>query len=369
MASTPIAPYDKDHEDPNGPGDARPTALKVIRDQGLDGKLQGKVFFVTGCTNGIGVETARALHATGADVYITGRDTARGEEVVKRIMHDGKPGKVFFVEMHLDSLASVRDAASKFLQLSDTLDCLICNAGKLKCVHGYRDAESKAGVGLHPKARTRDEFEMHFGTNHLGHFALFEALKDTLPKSVRPSYPSRLVMVSSRSHLASSVDLDDLNLERTTYDAHSAYGASKTANIWMANEVERRYGSYHLHATSVHPGAVVSGLSRHVGDDFVKKLFGPPQIAKLIKTAEQAAATTIWAAVGAEWQHQGGKYLADVQEGVPSETCTEGRTGPGYAPHAFDEGKEKRLWELSDGIVRATLSDLGYLQNTAESPE
>ncbi|KAF4830108.1 WW domain-containing oxidoreductase [Colletotrichum tropicale] len=322
MASTPIAPYDKDHEDPNGPGDARPTALKVIRDQGLDGKLQGKVFFVTGCTNGIGVETARALHATGADVYITGRDTARGEEVAKRIMHDGKPGKVVFIEMHLDSLASVRDAASKFLQLSDTLNCLICNAG----------------VGLHPKARTRDGFEMHFGTNHLGHFALFEALKDTLLKSSSPSYPSRLVMTP-------------------TYDAHSAYGASKTANIWMANEVERRYGSYHLHATSVHPGAVVSGLSRHVGEDFMKKLFGPPEIAKLIKSAEQAAATTIWAAVGAEWQHQGGKYLADVQEGVPSETCTEGRTGPGYAPHAFDEEKEKRLWELSDEIVRATLSD------------
>ncbi|KAF4903972.1 Retinol dehydrogenase 12 [Colletotrichum viniferum] len=336
MASTPIAPYDEDHEDPNGPGDARPTALKVIRDQGLDGKLQGK--------------GPRALHVTGADVYITGRDTARGEGVVKRIMHDGKPGQVVFIEMHLDSLASVRDAASKFLQLSDTLNCLTCNAG----------------VGLHPKARTRDGFEMHFGTNHLGHFALFEALKDTLLKSASPSYPSRLVMVSSRSHLASSVDLEDLNLDTTAYDAHSAYGASKTANIWMANEVERRYGSYHLHATSVHPGAVVSGLSRH---DFMKKLFGPPEIAKLIKSAEQAAATTIWAAVAAEWQHQGGKYLPGVQEGVPSETCIEGRTGPGYAPHAFDEGKEKRLRELSDGVVRATLSHLGYMQNTADSPE
>ncbi|KAJ0336049.1 hypothetical protein COL922a_008434 [Colletotrichum nupharicola] len=307
MASTPIAPYDKDHEDPNGPGDARPTALKVIRDQGLDGKLQGKVFFVTGCTNGIGVETARALHATGADVYITGRDTARGEEVVKRIIHDGKPA--------------------------------------------------------------RDGFEMQFGTNHLGQFALFEALKDTLLKSSSLSYPSRLVMVSSRSHLASSVDLDDLNLDTTTYDAHSAYGVSKTANIWMANEVERRYGPYHLHAISVHPGAVVSGLSRHVGEEFMKKLFGPPEIAKLIKSAEQAAATTIWAAVGAEWKHQGGKYLADVQEGVPSETCTEGRTGPGYAPHAFDEEKERQLWELSGDIVRATFSDQGYLQNSAESPE
>ncbi|KAI3392859.1 hypothetical protein diail_5034 [Diaporthe ilicicola] len=337
MSTVPIAPYDKDHNDPNGPGDARPTALKVIRDQGLDGNLQGKVFLVTGCTSGIGLETARALHVTGADVFITGRDIKKGLEVVESITHDGKPGKVVFIAMHLDSLSSVRDAASKFLQMSDRLDCLVCNAG----------------VGMHPKALTKDGFEMHFGTNHLGHFALFEALKDTILKSATPEDPSRLVMVSSRSHLASSVDLNDLNLENTTYDAHNAYGASKTANIWMANEVERRYGSQHLHATSVHPGAVASGLSRHVGEEFMKRLFGPPQVAKLVKTAGQAAATTVWAAVGREWQHRGGVYLADVQEGVPSETFTEGRTGPGYAPHAFNEENERRLWDLSVGLLES----------------
>lgn len=130
MDTTPIAPYDKDHEDQNGPGDARPTALKVIRDQELDGKLQGQVFLVTGCTSGIGFETARALHKTGADVFITGRDTEKGHQVVERIMHDGKPGKVIFIEMHLDSLSSVQAAASKFLEMSNRLDCLICNAGK-----------------------------------------------------------------------------------------------------------------------------------------------------------------------------------------------------------------------------------------------
>jgi NAD(P)-dependent dehydrogenase (short-subunit alcohol dehydrogenase family) len=216
-----------------------------------------------------------------------------------------------------------------------------------------RKTKQKKGLALHPRALTNDGFEMHFGANHLGHFALFEALKDIMLKSATPEDPSRLVMVSSRSHLASSVDLNDLNLEKTTYDAHNAYGASKTANIWMANEVERRYGSQHLHATSVHPGAVASGLSRHVGDEFMKRLFGPPQIARLVKTAEQAAATTIWAAVGKEWQHRGGVYLADIQEGVPAETCTEGRTGPGYAPYAFNEKKESRLWDLSAGLLRS----------------
>lgn len=354
MTTAPIAPYDKDHEDPNGPGDARPTALKVIRDQELDGKLQGKVFLVTGCTSGIGFETARALHITGADVFITGRDTEKGHQVVERITHDGKPGKVIFIELHLDSLSSVQAAASKFLQMSNRLDCLICNAGR-SSPHGHDDSKTNSvkGLALHPQALTKDGFEMHFGTNHLGHFALFEVLKDIILKTATPEHPARLVMVSSRSHLASSVDLNDLNLEKTTYDAHNAYGASKTANIWMANEVERRYGSQHLHATSVHPGAVASGLSRYVGDEFMKRLFGPPQVARLVKTAEQAAATTVWAAVGREWQHRGGVYLADVQEGVPSEACTEGRTGPGYAPHAFDEGNERRLWELSADLLRS----------------
>lgn len=148
MTTALIAPYDKDHEDPNGPGDARPTALKVIRDQELDGKLEGQVFLVTGCTSGIGFETARALHITGADVFITGRDTEKGHQVVERITHDGKPGKVIFIEMHLDSLSSVQAAASKFLQMSNRLDCLICNAGK-SSPHGRKIARLIQQKALH----------------------------------------------------------------------------------------------------------------------------------------------------------------------------------------------------------------------------
>jgi NAD(P)-dependent dehydrogenase (short-subunit alcohol dehydrogenase family) len=123
------APYANDHLNPNGPNDARPTALKIIRDEDLDGKLIGKVFLITGCTSGVGVEIARAIHATGADVYITGRQSDKGKEVVNRILADGKPGKVVYLEMSLDSLASVKEAAANFLELSETLNVLICNAG------------------------------------------------------------------------------------------------------------------------------------------------------------------------------------------------------------------------------------------------
>lgn len=126
-----LAPYAIDHEDPNGPGDARPTALKIIRDQKLDGSLVGKVFFISGGTNGIGVETARAIHATGADVYITGQNRERGTEVAEHIAGDGKPGKVEFLETNLGSLESVRETARKFLEVSGgKVNVLITNAGE-----------------------------------------------------------------------------------------------------------------------------------------------------------------------------------------------------------------------------------------------
>lgn len=129
------APYANDHLNLNGPNDARPTALKIIRDEGLDGKLTGKVFLITGCTSGVGVEIARAIHATGADVYITGRQADKGKEVVDRILADGKPGKLVYLDMSLDSVSSVKKAAADFLELSKNLNVLLCNAGTLTHVN------------------------------------------------------------------------------------------------------------------------------------------------------------------------------------------------------------------------------------------
>lgn len=126
-----LASYARDHENPNGPHDARPTALKVVRDEGLDGKLAGKVFLITGCTSGIGVEIARAIHATGADVYITGRQEEKGNQVVNKILADGKPGKVVYLHLDMGSISSAKAAAAQFLELSKTLNVLICNAGML----------------------------------------------------------------------------------------------------------------------------------------------------------------------------------------------------------------------------------------------
>jgi NAD(P)-dependent dehydrogenase (short-subunit alcohol dehydrogenase family) len=128
-----LAPYAREHADLNGPGDARPTALKIIRDQSLDGQLEGKVFLVTGGTSGIGLETVRALHATGADVYFTGREPKQGTAVANALKTDGKPGKVEFIALTLDSLKSVHSAAAEFLaRANGQLNCLVCNAGEYR---------------------------------------------------------------------------------------------------------------------------------------------------------------------------------------------------------------------------------------------
>ncbi|KAF0320317.1 lactonohydrolase [Colletotrichum asianum] len=223
MAST--APYANDHRDTNGPGDARPNALKIIRDEGLDGILQGKVCLITGGTAGIGIETARAMHATGADVYITGRDTQKGVAVAENLASDGKPGKVVFLQMSLDSVEDVSVAAVQFLSMSENLNILICNAG----------------IVLHSKGLTKNGFEKHFGVNYVAHFAFFQALRETLVKSASPSMSSRVVVLASLSHQASSVNFEDINFITRDYNPMLAYGASKTACIWMANEIERRF--------------------------------------------------------------------------------------------------------------------------------
>lgn len=128
-----FAPYAERYQNTSGPGDARPTALEIVRDNDLAGKWARKVVLVTGGTSGIGVETVRALHATGADVYFTARDTEKGQKTLRDISSrsDGS-GKLEVIDMDLDSLDSVRAAAQAFLGKSDKLNLLVNNAGMSK---------------------------------------------------------------------------------------------------------------------------------------------------------------------------------------------------------------------------------------------
>ena len=129
-----MAPYAAVHRDENlhGPGDARPTGIDIVKDYNLVGALRGNVALVTGCSpGGIGLETARALHVAGADVYMQVRDLARCAGIVDDVKSNGGPGKVELLRMELDSLQSIREAAAEFLQRSgNRCNILILNAGK-----------------------------------------------------------------------------------------------------------------------------------------------------------------------------------------------------------------------------------------------
>lgn len=129
--TSPIRPYLAEHENPQGEGDARPTAMKIIFDDDLVNRLTGKVFLVTGTSSGIGVETVRALHATGADVFMHVRDMVKGESARKDILasSEGK-GKLELLYMDLGSFKSIRAGAAEFLEKSNKLNVLVNNAGK-----------------------------------------------------------------------------------------------------------------------------------------------------------------------------------------------------------------------------------------------
>ncbi|KAI9372249.1 hypothetical protein BJX61DRAFT_553024 [Aspergillus egyptiacus] len=309
---------------------------QIIHDEGLEGKLAGKVILITGCSSGIGIETARALSTTGATLYLTARDLSKAHAALGTLAHDPK-NNIHLLELDLSSLASVRTCAAEFLRRSPTLNILINNAG----------------IMVPPEGRTADGFETQFGTNHLGHFLLTQILKHTLIASATPELPSRLIMVSSSAHRASEVDFTDSNFASRDYDAWTAYGQSKTAMIWTANEIDRRYGAQGLHAFSLHPGSIASGLQKYVSDELRQRWAGEipaDSLAAAAKSPEQGAATTVWAAVAKCLEGKGGLYLEDCQIIGPL-AADAGLLDPGYAPWVYDGSRAERLYGLSMKLV------------------
>jgi NAD(P)-dependent dehydrogenase (short-subunit alcohol dehydrogenase family) len=340
--TTHYQPYAKQHENPQGPGDARPTGLNVVEDNGLLGKLSDKVMIITGCTAGLGIETARSLHATGAKLFLTVRSKEKGEAVIQEILKTS-PGNapIELLLMDLSSLSSVKAAAADFLSRSDKLNVLINNAG----------------VCLTPQTITGDGFELVMQTNHFAHFLFFQLLKPTLLKSSTPTFQSRVVNVASSGHRLSRIRFDDMDFAKEGYQKWIAYGQSKTANIYMANSIERHYGSQGLHAFSLHPGAIFgTDMMRYATEEDYAALGGAEGLSSEEKSLPQGAATSVWAAVGTYLEGKGGFYLSDVGVARPAAE-TERVGGPGFGPHAYDEEAEERLWKLSYEAVGLVVED------------
>jgi NAD(P)-dependent dehydrogenase (short-subunit alcohol dehydrogenase family) len=329
--------YAEAHSNPAGPGDARPTARQIIKDEAVEGKLSGKVIVVTGTSSGIGIETARALSLTGARLLLTARDLNKAKSALNGIL---EPERVELVEMDNTSLSSVRAAAKAILQKSNSQVNILVN---------------NAGIMALPKLEyTKDGFEMQFGVNHLAHFLLFELLKPALLASASPEFSSRVVNISSSAHHVASInESGDYNFEKTEYNDWVSYGQSKTANIYMANEIERRYGSRGLHATSVHPGMIATALMQHMDPAMVESFKSNEEMYKVMKSPEQGAATTVWAAIGQEWETKGGEYLAECGKTTRGNDNHE-IGGVGFAGHAYDAEKEARLWKDSLKMVGLT---------------
>ena len=130
LAMAPTSRYAAAHASPKGAGDARPTAMDIVKNENLEGKLSDKVIIVTGGSSGIGIETVRALHATGATIYMPVRDIKKGEAVAESISaSSSSSGKIIVMEMKLDSLRSVKHFAEDFLGRSKQLNVLVNNAG------------------------------------------------------------------------------------------------------------------------------------------------------------------------------------------------------------------------------------------------
>lgn len=321
--------YAEAHVSPQGAGDARPTALDIVTDETLEGKLSDKVVLITGCSSGLGVETARAMSATGAKVYCTARDAAKGQKALEGVL---EPGRVELLLLDLNSLESVRACAKDFLSKSDKLNIVINNAGIM---------------ATPTNVKTADGFEGQFGTNHLAHFLLFQLLKPTLLASSTPEMNSRVVCVSSMGHRASPPNFGDYNYDTTEYGAWKAYGQSKTSNIYMANEIDRRYGSRGLHGFSLHPGGIATGLQIHMSKEQTAAFSADEKTRQYMKSIPQGAATSVYAAVSREWEGKGGRYLEDCGDGVPNQP---GHM-EGYAAHAYNEEGGRKLWADSCKMV------------------
>ncbi|HVJ43838.1 MAG TPA: SDR family NAD(P)-dependent oxidoreductase [Dongiaceae bacterium] len=314
---------------------AKSTADEVL--SGVD--LKGKRFLITGTSSGIGLETTRSLAAHGASVVGAVRDLAKAKPAMAsvRISASQGGGSLELIELDLASLQSVCACADKLLADGLPFDSIIANAG----------------VMATPFGQTVDGFEVQFGTNYLGHFALINRIEPLLADS------GRLVVLSSQAHRVADIDLDDPNFERQAYDPWVAYGRSKTAGSLFAAEFDRRHRARGIRAASVMPGNCLTDLPRHLSQEDLQGLFAIVGKARAeaglppaeLKEIPQAAATSVWAAAVANKDEIGGHYLEDCA--VASVNDTPNPFADGVRSYALDANKAEQLWVKSTQLISA----------------
>jgi NAD(P)-dependent dehydrogenase (short-subunit alcohol dehydrogenase family) len=286
---------------------------------GSDVDLADSVALVTGSTNGIGRETAIRLADQGSTVIVTGRDEAKGSEVVERIRaaHPAADAELFLAD--LADQDAVRDLARQIRQDYDRLDLLLNNAGTWQ-----------------GKRRTTDDgIELTVAVNHLAPFLLTNCLAPLL----RESAPARVVTVSSGLHRNADFDLDTV-AERPDYDGREAYADSKLANVLFTYELAHRLDGTGVSAFAAHPGAIPeTSLAREAGglSKLVWKSFAylpDVLVGGVFGGVEDGAETVVYAATSPDLDGATGEYVADRERTRSSE-------------ESYDEELQAGLWELS----------------------
>ncbi|MCB2060801.1 MAG: SDR family NAD(P)-dependent oxidoreductase [Novosphingobium sp.] len=288
---------------------------------------------LTGASSGIGVETARALGSAGADLVLGVRDPAKGEAALAPV-RDAATGKVRLLRLNLADLSSVIEFAG---QVSGPVDMLVANAG----------------VSKTPDAHLPNGLDVRFATNHLGHFLLAHFLKPQMAER-----GARIVVVSSAAHKGMPVRLDDLQWTKREHFDGAAYAESKSANILFAQEATRRWGGEGIFANAILPGSVLTGLQRYHGEK-LKRQIGfineDGSVNEMVKSVEQGAATSVWAAIAPELEGRGGLVLEDCGEALP--VGPETHPWMGFDSTVADPETARLLWEHSLELVRQLEGD------------
>ncbi len=286
-----------------------------------------RVAVVTGANSGLGFETARILAVRGASVVLAVRDVEKGKQAAASIAQSAPGADLAIQQLDLTSLESVRAAAAELRARHPKIDLLINNAG----------------VMYTPRRTTRDGFELQFGTNHLGHFALTGLLIDLL----LPVPGSRVVTVSSTGHrIRARIHFDDLHWARS-YDRVAAYGQSKLANLMFTYELQRRLAACGTTiAVAAHPGFADTNLIRN--SPAAIRLLAPAVAPFIAQTPAIGALPTLRAAT--DPGVLGGQYY--------------GPDGPGQArgyprpvtssAQSYDVTIQQRLWATSEELTAVT---------------
>ena len=289
--------------------------------------LNGKVIIVTGANCGIGFETAKEFARKCAHTILACRNLEKGEAALADIKKEIPNASAEVIQLDLSSLASVQQFAEDFKAKYKRLDILVNNAGVMYVPYG----------------KTEDGFERHFGTNHLGHFALTGLLVDLLLKTPN----ARVVTVSSVGHRSGEMDFDDLMFEGGRgYRGQRVYGRSKLANLLFTYELQRRFEAVgaSVIATAAHPGGSNTNLARHVEDNWYFRLMRP-LYSIVAQSAAMGALPTLRAAVDPD--AKGGDYFGP--DGFMESTGYPVLVQSNETSHNVEDAH--KLWEVSEELT------------------